>query len=182
MDCTRPNSRSIVTSSTERWRVRCTFCFFFWSRFFRFTIICKLTLPLAPQTNGFLPFPRSTDELSDKNVLENLFHDIQAETNTHIVLWMKSKSNSKLRNPLVNVVGTLDGIERAKERVLSIFENIKTRVVLKMDVSYKDHSHIIGRGGFSIQRVMDDTGSHCHFPGKFSAINERSVCLSTGTK
>ena len=107
------------------------------------------------------------DELSGIDALSNLFYDIAADTGTIITVQMKSKSNSKLRNPLVNVVGSLDGIELAKERILNVFENIKTRVVLKMDVSYKDHSHIIGRGGFSIQRVMDDTGSHIHFPGKY---------------
>lgn len=33
-----------------------------------------------------------------------------------------------------------------------------------MDVSYTDHSHIIGKGGLSIKRVMDETQCHVHFP------------------
>lgn len=33
-----------------------------------------------------------------------------------------------------------------------------------MEVSYTDHSHIIGRGGNTISRVMEDTHCHVHFP------------------
>lgn len=35
---------------------------------------------------------------------------------------------------------------------------------MKMDVSYTDHSHIIGKGGLSIKRVMEETQCHVHFP------------------
>lgn len=35
---------------------------------------------------------------------------------------------------------------------------------MKLDVSYTDHSHIIGKGGLTIKRVMEDTGCHIHFP------------------
>lgn len=35
---------------------------------------------------------------------------------------------------------------------------------MKMDVSYTDHSHIIGKGGQSIKRVMEETQCHVHFP------------------
>lgn len=35
---------------------------------------------------------------------------------------------------------------------------------MKMDVSYTDHSYIIGRGGNNIKRIMDDTHTHIHFP------------------
>lgn len=38
------------------------------------------------------------------------------------------------------------------------------RVTMKLDVSYTDHSHIIGRGGLSIKGVMEETGCHIHFP------------------
>lgn len=33
-----------------------------------------------------------------------------------------------------------------------------------MEVSYTDHSHIIGRGGNTISRVMKETQCHVHFP------------------
>lgn len=35
---------------------------------------------------------------------------------------------------------------------------------MKIDVSYTDHSHIIGRGGLSIKRIMEETHCHVHFP------------------
>ena len=33
-----------------------------------------------------------------------------------------------------------------------------------MDVSYTDHSHVIGRGGNNIKHVMQQTACHIHFP------------------
>jgi len=47
------------------------------------------------------------------------------------------------------------------------------RVTLKMEVSYTDHSHIIGRGGNTISRVMEDTHCHVHFPGGHGTISIR---------
>lgn len=35
---------------------------------------------------------------------------------------------------------------------------------MKLDISYTDHSHIIGRGGLTIKQVMEETGCHIHFP------------------
>lgn len=35
---------------------------------------------------------------------------------------------------------------------------------MKMDVSYTDHSYIIGRGGNNIKRIMESTKTHIHFP------------------
>lgn len=37
-------------------------------------------------------------------------------------------------------------------------------MTMKLNVSYTDHSHIIGRGGLTIKKVMEDTGCHIHFP------------------
>lgn len=33
-----------------------------------------------------------------------------------------------------------------------------------MDISYTDHSYIIGRGGNNIKKIMEDTMTHIHFP------------------
>lgn len=35
---------------------------------------------------------------------------------------------------------------------------------MKMEVCYTDHSHIIGKGGQTIKRVMAETKCHVHFP------------------
>lgn len=37
-------------------------------------------------------------------------------------------------------------------------------MTMKLDLSYTDHSHIIGRGGLTIKQVMENTGCHIHFP------------------
>lgn len=35
---------------------------------------------------------------------------------------------------------------------------------MKMDISYNDHSSIIGTGGGTIKDIMDKTRTHIHFP------------------
>lgn len=52
---------------------------------------------------------------------------------------------------------------------------------MKMDVSYTDHSYIIGRGGNNIRRIMDETSTHIHFPdsNRLNAMeksNQVSLC------
>ncbi len=61
---------------------------------------------------------------------------------------------------------------------LSIF-HVFSRVTMKMDVSYTDHSHIIGKGGNTIRRVMAETNCHIHFPdSNRSNPNEKSNQVS----
>ena len=54
------------------------------------------------------------------------------------------------------------------------------RVTLKMDVSHTEHSHVIGKGGNNIKRVMSETGCHIHFPdsNRGNNVQEKSnqVC------
>jgi len=33
-----------------------------------------------------------------------------------------------------------------------------------MEVAHTEHSHVIGKGGSNIRRVMHDTACHIHFP------------------
>jgi protein bicaudal C len=50
---------------------------------------------------------------------------------------------------------------------------------MKLDVSYTDHSHIIGKGGLTIKKVMEETGCHIHFPdSNRSNLNEKSNQVS----
>jgi len=37
-------------------------------------------------------------------------------------------------------------------------------MTLKMEIAHTEHSHVIGKGGNNIKRVMQDTGCHIHFP------------------
>lgn len=56
------------------------------------------------------------------------------------------------------------------------------RVTLKMDVSHTEHSHVIGKGGNNIKRVMMDTGCHIHFPdsNRGSNVQEKSNQVGPG--
>lgn len=98
---------------------------------------------------------------------------------------LKIGAKSK-KDPHVRIVGKPEDVQKAKECVLAsldsrvnICKNIcnilsvthisfclpqGTRVIMKMDVSYTDHSYIIGRGGNNIKRIMESTKTHIHFP------------------
>ncbi|KAI8794618.1 protein bicaudal C 1, partial [Biomphalaria glabrata] len=54
------------------------------------------------------------------------------------------------------------------------------RVTLKMDVSHTEHSHVIGKGGNNIKRVMTETGCHIHFPdsNRGNSLQEKSNQVS----
>lgn len=52
---------------------------------------------------------------------------------------------------------------------------------MKVDISYTDHSYIIGRGGSNIKRIMEDTLTHIHFPDSnrsnpIEKSNQVSLC------
>lgn len=49
-------------------------------------------------------------------------------------------------------------------------------MTLKMDVTHTEHSHVIGKGGGNIKKVMEDTSCHIHFPdsNRHSATGEKS--------
>lgn len=45
-----------------------------------------------------------------------------------------------------------------------------------MDVAYTEHSHVIGKGGGNIRKVMEITSCHIHFPdsNRHSIAGEKS--------
>lgn len=54
---------------------------------------------------------------------------------------------------------------------------------MKIDISYTDHSYIIGRGGSNIKRIMETTLTHIHFPdsnrsNQVEKSNQVSLCGS----
>lgn len=108
-------------------------------------------------------------------------------------------------DPHVRIVGKPNDVKKAKERILSVLDSrvskffISTwlcsislkkffvkiifkqgsRVTLKMDISYTDHSFIIGREGNNIKKIMADTSTHIHFPdSNRSNPNEKSNQVS----
>ncbi|KAJ8264402.1 hypothetical protein GJAV_G00148770 [Gymnothorax javanicus] len=69
-----------------------------------------------------------------------------------------------LTDPHIKVSGKKDNVKEAKEKIMSVLDTKSNRVTLKMDVSHTEHSHVIGKGGNNIKKVMEDTGCHIHFP------------------
>ncbi|ERE92780.1 putative protein bicaudal C [Cricetulus griseus] len=85
-------------------------------------------------------------------------------------------------DPHIKVSGKKDDVKEAKEMIMSVLDTKgrvfgmvnasennpasaqSNRVTLKMDVSHTEHSHVIGKGGNNIKKVMEETGCHIHFP------------------
>ncbi|GFY69704.1 protein bicaudal C homolog 1 [Trichonephila inaurata madagascariensis] len=96
---------------------------------------------------------------------EDFFQKVMLETSTQISWPSKLKIGAKSKkDPHVKIVGTPEAVQMAKDQVLEVLDTKKNRVTLKMDVSHSDHSYAIGKGGFKIQQVMEETGCHIHFP------------------
>ncbi|XP_070520404.1 protein bicaudal C isoform X6 [Cardiocondyla obscurior] len=104
--------------------------------------------------------------LGDIKPADTFFHSVMERTNT-IVTWpsrLKIGAKSK-KDPHIKVAGRLNDVRSAKEKIMEILDTQQSnRVTMKLDVSYTDHSHIIGKGGLTIKRVMEETGCHIHFP------------------
>ncbi|XP_030382478.1 protein bicaudal C [Scaptodrosophila lebanonensis] len=99
------------------------------------------------------------------NGAEYFFDKIMNNTETYVSWPCRLKIGAKSKkDPHVRIVGKVEQVQLAKERILSSLDSRGTRVIMKMDVSYTDHSYIIGRGGNNIKRIMDDTHTHIHFP------------------
>lgn len=96
---------------------------------------------------------------------DSFFRRVMKSTNTQIMWPPKLKPGTKSKkDPHVRITGSPNSINAAKEIIFEQLDTRRNRVTLKMDVAFTDHSHIIGKGGRSIQRVMDETGCHIHFP------------------
>ncbi|CAG0918868.1 unnamed protein product [Notodromas monacha] len=75
------------------------------------------------------------------------------------------------------VTGAADSISLASDRILGELEPLSNpnRVSLKMEVSWTEHSHIIGREGRSIKSVSTVTNCHIHFPDS-NRFSETEKC------
>ncbi|XP_020810141.1 protein bicaudal C [Drosophila serrata] len=108
---------------------------------------------------------KADSAIEGMNGAEYFFHDMMNTTDTYVSWPCRLKIGAKSKkDPHVRIVGKPEQVQRAKERILSSLDSRGTRVIMKMDVSYTDHSYIIGRGGNNIKRIMDDTHTHIHFP------------------
>uniref|UniRef100_A0A8D3B3F4 BicC family RNA binding protein 1 n=1 Tax=Scophthalmus maximus TaxID=52904 RepID=A0A8D3B3F4_SCOMX len=107
-------------------------------------------------------FFRMCDELM--SACFTLFQ-IMDETQTQIAWPSKLKIGAKSKkDPHIKVCGKRENVREAKDRIMSVLDTKSNRVTLKMDVSHTEHSHVIGKGGNNIKRVMEETGCHIHFP------------------
>ncbi|KAF5900642.1 protein bicaudal C 1, partial [Clarias magur] len=96
---------------------------------------------------------------------EDFFQKVMEETSTQIAWPSKLKIGAKSKkDPHIKVSGKRDDVKEAKEKIMSVLDTKSNRVTLKMDVSHTEHSHVIGKGGNNIKKVMEDTGCHIHFP------------------
>lgn len=96
---------------------------------------------------------------------EEFFKRVQDTTRT-LILWpsrLKIGAKSK-KDPQVKVVGVAANIQQAREMILADLDAKSTRITLKIEVAYSEHSHVIGKEGVNIKKVHNDTNCHIHFP------------------
>ncbi|CAL8391427.1 unnamed protein product [Arctogadus glacialis] len=92
-------------------------------------------------------------------------YKVMDETKTQIAWPSKLKIGAKSKkDPHIKVCGKRENVREAKDRIMSVLDTKSNRVTLKMDVSHTEHSHVIGKGGNNIKKVMEETGCHIHFP------------------
>ncbi|CAG2105597.1 unnamed protein product [Medioppia subpectinata] len=112
---------------------------------------------------------------------DKFFGDIMAEFKPVVITWpprLKAGTKSK-KDPHVKISGIPLVVKAARIRILHTLDPTRDRVTLKMDVDWTAHSHVIGKAGASIQKVMDLTGCHVHFPdANRTNSNEKSNQVS----
>ncbi|KAK6171391.1 hypothetical protein SNE40_019590 [Patella caerulea] len=124
---------------------------------------------------------QAPDGFDDDEGAEDFFQRIMEETNTQITWPSKLKIGAKSKkDPHIKVIGYPEDVKVAKDKIVAILDTKGNRVTLKMDVSHTEHSHVIGKGGNNIKRVMQDTGCHIHFPdsNRGSNVQEKSNQVS----
>ncbi|KAL2077350.1 hypothetical protein ACEWY4_026854 [Coilia grayii] len=96
---------------------------------------------------------------------EEFFEKVMKETNTQVKWPSKLKIGAKSKkDPHVKVEGKKENVQQAKKKILELLETKVNKVTLKMDVTHTEHSHVIGKGGGNIKKVMEVTLCHIHFP------------------
>ncbi|XP_055384865.1 protein bicaudal C [Condylostylus longicornis] len=118
------------------------------------------------------------------NSAELFFDNIMKETVTYVSWPCRLKIGAKnKKDPHVRIVGKPECVAKAKEKILNTLDSRGSRVIMKMDVSYTDHSYIIGRCGNNIKGIMEETSTHIHFPdsnrcNQSEKSNQVSLCGS----
>uniref|UniRef100_A0A671L9J5 Bicaudal C homolog 2 n=1 Tax=Sinocyclocheilus anshuiensis TaxID=1608454 RepID=A0A671L9J5_9TELE len=104
---------------------------------------------------------------------EEFFQKVMRETHTQVKWPSKLKIGAKSKkDPHVKVEGKRANVLEAKRKILELLETKVNKVTLKMDVTHTEHSHVIGKGGGNIKKVMEDTSCHIHLPDSNWKNNE----------
>uniref|UniRef100_A0A8C8C3C2 SAM domain-containing protein n=1 Tax=Oncorhynchus tshawytscha TaxID=74940 RepID=A0A8C8C3C2_ONCTS len=122
----------------------------------------------------------------DRKKLEAMLYgkfaeQVMVETNTQVKWPSKLKIGAKSKkDPHVKVDGKRANVLEAKKKILELLETKVNKVTLKMDVAHTEHSHVIGKGGGNIKKVMEMTSCHIHFPdsNRHNATGEKSNQVS----
>ncbi|XP_070693252.1 bicaudal C homolog 2 [Pempheris klunzingeri] len=112
---------------------------------------------------------------------EEFFERVMSETDTQVKWPSKLKIGAKSKkDPHVKVEGKRTNVLEAKKKILEVLETRVNKATLKMDVAYTEHSHVIGKGGGNIKKVMEVTSCHIHFPdsNRHNATGEKSNQVS----
>ncbi|XP_047208818.1 bicaudal C homolog 2 [Girardinichthys multiradiatus] len=120
--------------------------------------------------------PEETGETGEK-----FFQRVMRETSTQVKWPSKLKIGAKSKkDPHVKVEGKRTNVMEAKRKILEVLETKLSKVSLKMDVAFTEHSHVIGKGGGNIKKVMEVTCCHIHFPdsNRHNAAGEKSNQVS----
>ena len=56
-----------------------------------------------------------------------------------------------------------------------------SRVTAKVELSFTEHSHVIGKGGHNIKKVMQETSCHVHFPDSNRSNNPTEKSNQVGS-
>ncbi|TDH07706.1 hypothetical protein EPR50_G00108250 [Perca flavescens] len=112
---------------------------------------------------------------------EEFFERVMRETDTQVKWPSKLKIGAKSKkDPHVKVEGKRADVLEAKKQILEVLETRVNKVTLKLDVAYTEHSHVIGKGGGNIKKVMEVTSCHIHFPdsNRHNVTGEKSNQVS----
>jgi len=118
---------------------------------------------------------------SEIGTAEDFFGNIKSKFPLVEITWpqkLKAGTKSK-KDPHVKITGIPSMVKAVRIKILESLDPRRDRVTLKMDIDWTAHSHIIGKSGSSIQKVMDKTGCHVHFPdANRTNSNEKSNQVS----
>lgn len=104
-------------------------------------------------------------EESFGNEAEQYFENVEEMSGAKVIWPTRLKIGARTKkDPYVKIYGYPEEVKLAQKIISRDLKIKKDRIILKMEISHYDHSHIIGRGGRNTQMIMAETRCHIHFP------------------